>query len=169
MKYREIFHGDYTSGLKFWSLLAWSNMKIYSDADHSSFLLQLSEQAKASQEKFQKMKDIYSKLRDEHVILLRNVIFPFSLFFFFFKFHKSMSWYYAVLGFWLFFFSCQVTRHLSCTNHFFLGCNKGLRVFFFKITNLENMISNLIASNYGRTLFHEDFLSLQASHMYLSM
>ncbi|GFR93599.1 huntingtin-interacting protein 1 [Elysia marginata] len=29
-------------------------------------------QAKANQEKFQKMKDIYSKLRDEHVLLLRN-------------------------------------------------------------------------------------------------
>ncbi|GFO06726.1 huntingtin-interacting protein 1, partial [Plakobranchus ocellatus] len=29
-------------------------------------------QAKASQEKFLKMKDIYSKLRDEHVVLLRN-------------------------------------------------------------------------------------------------
>ena len=78
----ELFHGEHTSGLKFWSLRAWSNMKIYSDADHSSFLLQHSEQAKANQEKFQKMKDIYSKLRDEHVILLRNVRYPFSPFFY---------------------------------------------------------------------------------------
>ena len=32
-----------------------------------------SEQSKANEEKFKKMKDVYHKLRDEHVTLLRQV------------------------------------------------------------------------------------------------
>uniref|UniRef100_A0A0B7B1J1 I/LWEQ domain-containing protein n=1 Tax=Arion vulgaris TaxID=1028688 RepID=A0A0B7B1J1_9EUPU len=46
--------------------------QLKSDVVASSKVPELEKQAKANQEKFQKMKDIYGKLREEHVSLLRN-------------------------------------------------------------------------------------------------
>ena len=45
------------------------NAIVYVDSN----LLYITEHVKANEEKFKKMKDVYGKLRDEHVTLLRQV------------------------------------------------------------------------------------------------